>query len=108
MMSSTPLNEADDIIDNMEARELRQRLKEMRDEMIVQKDKSSAELELAQRTNSLSPVPVANLMANINAAAQMDAQQITTLVTMLVSAMKSELLSHMETRLLTVYIQHGL
>ena len=77
MMSSTPPNEADDIIDNMEVRELRQRLKEMGDEMIVQKDKSSAELELAQRTNSLSPVPVTNLMANINAAAQMDAQQIT-------------------------------
>ena len=104
-------NEADDIIiDKMgEVRELRQRLKEMRDdEMIVQKDKSSAELELAQRTNSfLSPVPVTNLMANINAAAQMDAQQITTLVTMLVSAMKSELLSQMEARLLTVLQQHS-
>ncbi len=106
-MPSTPPNEADDIIDNMEVRELRQRLKEMRDEMIVQKEKSLAELELAQRTNSLSPVPVTNLMANINAAAQMDAQQITTLVTMLVSAMKSELLSQMETRLLTVLQQHS-
>ena len=105
-MSSTSPNEADDI-DTMEVRELRQRLKEMRDAKIAQKDKFLAELELAQRTNSFSPIPVTNLMANINAAAQMDAQQITTLVTMLVSAMKSELLSQMETRLLTVLQQHS-
>ena len=111
-MPSTPPNEADDIIDNMEVRELRQRLKEMRDEMIVQKEKSLAELELAQRTNNFTPVPVTNLMANINAAAPMDAQQITALVTTLVSAMKTELLSLMEARLdqmdtrLTTVLQH--
>jgi len=90
-MSSTPPNEADDI-DNMEVRELRQRLKDMREE-IVQKDKSFAELQLAQSTHSLSPVPVTNLTANMNAAAPMDAQQITTLVTTLVSQMETRLLA---------------
>ena len=94
MMSSTPPNGAleDATIDNMELCELRQRLKEMQEE-IAQKDKFLAELELAQRTNSFSPIPVTNLMATINAAAQMDAQQITTLVTTLVSQMETRLLA---------------
>ena len=121
MMSSTPPNGAleDATIDNMDLCELRQRLKEMRDAKIAQKDKFLAELELAQRTNSFSPIPVTNLMATINAAAQMDAQQITinaaaqmdaqqitTLVTTLVSAMKSELLSQIKQEILAVFQQH--
>jgi hypothetical protein len=91
----------------MEVRELRQRLKEMREEMIVQKDKSLAELQLAQSTHSLSPVPVTNLMANINAAAPMDAQQITTLVTTLVSALNSEHLSKIKQEIQAIFQQHS-
>jgi len=104
-MSSTSPNEADGI-DKMEVRELRQRLKDMREE-IVQKDKSFAELHFAQSTHSLSPVPVTNLTATINAAAPMDAQQITTLATTLVSSMKSELMSQIKQEILAVFHQHS-
>ena len=109
MMSSTPPNGAleDATIDNMELCELRQRLKEMQEE-IAQKDKFLAELELAQRTNSFSPIPVTNLMATINAAAQMDAQQITInaaaqMDAQQITTLVTTLVSQMETRLLAVF-----
>jgi len=53
----------------------------------LEKDKSDVELNLlARNTNSFSPV-AANLSAPINAAAQMNAQQVTTLVNTLLSNM---------------------
>ena len=54
-MSSTSPNEADDmLIDKMEVRELRQRRKDHMREEIVQKDKSFAELQLAQSTHTVA------------------------------------------------------
>ena len=60
---------------------------------------------LAQNTNSFSPF-AANLTAPINAAAQMDAQQVMTQVTTLLSNMETRLLSQIKQESLTVF-QHN-
>ena len=112
---STSSTEPDDIDTSMVVRDLRQLLKDQNERLQalkdqnkqLQKDKSEAELnQLAQNTNSFYPF-AANLSVPINAAAPMDAQQFTTLVTTLVSDMKSELLSQMETRLLAIFQQRS-
>ena len=81
-------------IDTVDIREVRQFIKGLQAQNAqLEKEKSEAELNLlAQNTNSFSPV-AANLSANINTAAQMDAQQVTTLVNTFLSQMKQEVLA---------------
>ena len=87
----------------MDISELRQFLKCLQ----AQNAQSEAELNLlAQNTNSFSPV-AANLSANINAAAQMDAQQVTTLVNTLLSNMETRLLFQMKQEVLAVFQQNS-
>ena len=97
-MSTSP-TEPD--IDNMDVRELRQLLKDQTASLqalkdhntMLEKDKSDAELALlAQKTNSFSPA-AQNLSASLNAAAPMDAQQVTAICEKLLSQMKKEILT---------------
>ena len=99
-MSTSP-TEPD--ISTLDLNELRQLLKDPSARLRTQadhiteleKDKSDAELNvLAQSTHSFSP-SAANLSASLNAAAPMDAQQVTTL------------LSQMETRLMGIIQQNS-
>ena len=78
----------------MDIRELRQFLKGLQARIAQsEKNKSEAELnQLAQNTNSFSPF-AANLSAPINAAAPMDAQQVTEICEKLLSQMKQEILA---------------
>ena len=101
-MSTSP-TELD--INTMDVHELRQQLLKDQESAarlqpqaahitIIEKDKADAELTLlAQTTHSFSPLPSANLSANLNAVAPMDAQQVTEISERLLSQMKTRLIA---------------